>query len=87
MDSKSTDAVHLDHPDANEEERLKSLGKNIYGMRIYESLYRESTIKLPGSAFHNQHLNFYLEYVTEPIFFPSTLFMFDKMKNMQGMQR
>ena len=67
----------------DEEERLQSLGKSIYGMRIFQSLYRESAIKLPGSAFHNQHLNFYLEYDTEPIYLPSTLFMFDKTKNMQ----
>ena len=67
----------------DEEERLQSLGKSIYGMRIFQSLYKESAIKLPASAFHNQHLNFYLECDTESIYLPSTLFMFDRTKTMQ----
>ena len=44
--------------DCDEEERLQRFGKNVYGMRIFESLSKESAIKLPGSAFHNQHLKF-----------------------------
>ena len=70
--------------DTDEEERLQRLGKSIYGMRIFQSLYRESAIRTPGSAFHNQHLNFYLEDDTEPIYLPSILFMFDRTKNMQN---
>ena len=51
---------------------------------FFESLYKESAIKIPRSAFHNQYFNFYWEDDNEPIYFPSTLFMFNRTKNIQN---
>ena len=52
-------------------------------MHIFESLCRESTTEIPGSAFHNQYFNYYFDDDAEPIYFPSTLFIFDRTKNME----
>ena len=73
----------LGHVDTDEEEKLVSLGKDINDMHLYQSLYRESSTVIPGSAFHNQHLNYYPEDDSEPIYFPSTLFIFDRAKNIE----
>ena len=56
---------------------------------LLESLYQESAVLLPGSALHNQHINYYDHHEddmlrrprdTTPVFTPSKLYMFEKMK-------
>ena len=69
------------HEEANEKERLQRLGKDINVMGFMRLLYRESAIKLPGTAYHNQHLNFSLEGDAEPIYLPSKVFGFQSRKS------
>ena len=52
---------------------------------LLESLYQESAALLPGSALHNQHINYYNHSRygpndTTPVFTPSKLFLFENMK-------
>ena len=56
---------------------------------LLESLYQESAVPLPGSALHNQHINYYGHYMddlkkrprdTTPLFTPSKLYLFEGMK-------
>ena len=56
---------------------------------LFESLYQESAVPLPGSAFHNQHINYYSHYIddsrkrprdTTPVFTPSKLYIFSDME-------
>ena len=62
---------------------------------LLESLYQESAVPLPGSALHNQHINYYDHYRdndddddndqgrprdTTPVFTPSKLYVFNLMK-------
>ena len=51
----------------------------------FESLYRESAVPLPGSALHNQHINYYDHISAGPrdtttVFIPSKLYVFNSMK-------
>ena len=52
--------------------------------RLLESLYQESAVPLPGSALHNQHINYcdhrYEPRDTTPVFTPSKLYVFDDVK-------
>ena len=57
--------------DEENEEKLTKLGKNIDDFSFFESLYKESAVRLPGSALHNQHINIYHGNVTSPPFLPS----------------
>ena len=43
------------------EDKLKRLGKDINDISILDSFYKESTIQLSGTAFHNKHINYYRE--------------------------
>ena len=53
---------------------------------LLESLYQESAVPLPGSARHNQHINYYdhsgyyWDDDTTPMFTPSKLYLFNRMK-------
>ena len=56
---------------------------------LLESLYQESAVPLPGSALHNQHINYYSHIMddhekrprdTTPVFTPSKLYLFEGMK-------
>ena len=62
--------------DDHNEEKLRQLGKSVNDMRFFQSLYKESTVGLPGTAFHNQHMNFYFDGDVSPIYLPSRLFQF-----------
>ena len=62
--------------DEENEEKLTKLGKNIDDFSFFESLYKESTVRLPGSALHNQHANIYHGDVSSPPFLPSKSFEF-----------
>ena len=56
---------------------------------LFESLYRESDVSLPGSVLHNQHINYYDHWNdddeyrprdTTPVFTPSKLYVFSSME-------
>ena len=53
---------------------------------LLESLYQESTVPLPGSVLHNQHINYYNHLVDDnepretPVFTPSKLYVFGDME-------
>ena len=54
---------------------------------LLESLYQESAVPLPGSVFHNQHINYYDHPLddneprdTTPVFTPCKLYMFQHVK-------
>ena len=64
----------------NDQEKLSRLGKNINDIRFFQSLYKESTIVLPGTAFHNEHINCYFEGDASPVYLPSRIFLFYNMK-------
>ena len=66
--------------DDDNEEKLRRLGKNINDIRFFQSLYKESTIVLPGTAFHNEHINCYFEGDASPVYLPSRIFLFYNMK-------
>ena len=60
--------------------KLKRLGKGINNIDVCEILYRESTIELQGTAFHNQHINFYSANDVSPAYLPSKQFVFRSWK-------
>ena len=62
--------------DSDIQEKLKRLGKNINNIDVYETLYKESAIELPGTALHNQHINFYSGSDVSPAYLPSKEFVF-----------
>ena len=62
--------------DSDVEEKLKKEGKNVNNIEVYETLYKESAIQLPGTALHNQHINFYSESDVSPAYLPSKRFVF-----------
>ena len=43
--------------DKQKERHLASLGINVLDRRLYDSLYAESRVPLPGTPFHNHHVN------------------------------
>ena len=59
-----------------DEEKLRRLGKTVNDMNFFKSLYKESSITLAGTAFHNQHINFYIKGDISPVYIPSRLFQF-----------
>ena len=72
-----------------EEMRSKPIHGADIGTNIIESLYQESAVPLPGSARHNQHINYYCHDYDDwkkrpramtPVFTPSKLFVFKSMK-------
>ena len=65
--------------DDDDEEKLRRLGKNVNDVRFFQSLYKESTIELPGTAYHNQYINCYFEGDASPVYLPSRLFLFHNM--------
>ena len=66
------------------EEKLRRLGKNVKQVRFFQSLYKESTIELPGTAYHNQYINCYFEGDASPVYLPSRLFLFHNMNKSIG---
>ena len=62
--------------DSDIEDKLKREGKSINNFEVYEILYKESGIELPGTALHNQHINFYSGSDTSPVQIPSKQFVF-----------
>ena len=62
--------------DSDIEEKLKKEGKDINNIDVCETLYKESAIKLPGTALHNQHINFYSGSDVSPAYLPSKQFVF-----------
>ena len=66
------------------EEKLRRLGKNVQHVRFFQSLYKESTIELPGTAYHNQYINCYFEGDASPVYLPSRLFLFHNMNKSTG---
>ena len=62
--------------DSDIADKLKREGKYINNIKVYETLYKESTIQLPGTALHNQHINFYSESDVSPTYLPSKQFVF-----------
>ena len=62
--------------DSDIEEKLKRLGKTIFKNELFEALYRESAIELPGTALHNQHINFYSGSDVSAVYLPSKQFEF-----------
>ena len=74
------------------EHELGEMRSNLYidfGTSLLESLYQESAVLLPGSALHNQYINYYSHFIddwqkrprdTTPVFTPSKLYVFEEMK-------
>ena len=63
--------------DRNLEDKLERMGKNFTNINeLFEALYKESAVELPGTALHNQHVNFYSGRDVSPIYLPSKQFMF-----------
>ena len=69
--------------DDDNEGRLQNFGKDINDIRFFESLYKESKIRLPGTAFRIQHFNYYFEDDAEPIYLPSKMFLFQTTKRLR----
>ena len=67
--------------DDAKEETLKRLGKDTDVSDLLKSIYKESTINLPGTALYNQHINCYYADNHPPMYFPSKIYSFDGMKN------
>ena len=63
-------------PDEEKEEKLTKRGKNINDFSFFDSLYKESAVRLQGSALHNQHVNIYHGDVSSPPFLSSKSFEF-----------
>ena len=70
--------------DVDEAERqLTAQGKSPHGTSLFDSLYNESTVKLPGSAQHNRYINYYNHnhnHDTTKVYTPSRYYKFIKMK-------
>ena len=62
--------------DDENEQKLTKLGKDIDDFSFFESLYKESAVRLPGSALHNQHVNIYHGNCVSSPFLPSKSFEF-----------
>ena len=62
--------------DTDIEGKLKREGKNINNIEVYETFYKESAVELPGTALHNQHINFYSGIDVSPVYLPSKQFVF-----------
>ena len=45
--------------DEEVERQLEAQGKNLYDMSLFDSLYNESNVKLPGHARQNRYINDY----------------------------
>ena len=67
--------------DDDKEEKLKRLGKDLNVSDLLKAIYKESTIKLSGTALHNQHINYYYANNLPPMYFPSKIYSFDGMEN------
>ena len=60
------------------EDKLKRLDKDINDISILDSFYKESTIQLSGTAFHNKHINYYVRDDATLVYLPSKLFVFEE---------
>ena len=70
-------------------EHVLEKGSYIPDRSLFVSLYQESAVILPGSPFHNQHINYYNHDYDDrqgyprdatPVFTPCKLYVFDSMK-------
>ena len=69
--------------DEEAERQLKEEGKNSGDMSLFDSLYRESTVQLPGRPLRNQYINQYNHLYdddTTPVYRPSQFYDFAYMK-------
>ena len=66
--------------DEDNEEMIIRMGKNIHDFSLFESIYKESVMRLPGSALHNQHVNIYHGDDATPLFLPSESFEFQQIE-------
>ena len=63
--------------------QLEAQGKSETDLSLFDDLYRESTVPLPGHHYHNQYLNFYKHRTrinTTPITTPSRWYEFTNIK-------
>ena len=74
--NKFCEEMAFEKIDVDQEIRLKKLGKKIEDLKFFKLMYKESTVSLPGTSHHNQHMNWYLADDTLPIFLPSRQFFF-----------
>ena len=61
------------------ERKLKAEGKNKNDMSLFDSLYKESRVQLPGRPLHNQYINYYNHLYAEhttPVYKPSQYYRF-----------
>ena len=70
--------------DKEAERQLKDEGKDQYDMSLFDSLYKESRVPLPGRPLHNNYINYYShargEDDTTPVYRPSQYYEFGAMK-------
>ena len=65
------------------ERQLKAEGKNKFDINLFDPLYRESRVQLPGRPLHNTYINYYNhrdDEDTTPVYRPSQYYGFVSMK-------
>ena len=76
---KEVKEVRTGKSDEEEERELTAQGKSPYDRSLFDSLYNESTVKLPGSAQHNRYINCCNQDRTK-VYTPSQYYEFVAMK-------
>ena len=76
--NRMTKLLRSGHVDDDIEDKLKRMGKDINDISVLESFYKESTVELSGTAFHNKHINYYVGHDATPVYLPSKLFVFEE---------
>ena len=69
--------------DKQREKDLRSQGEDVLDKRLYNSLYAESKVPLPGKPFHNHHINLFNDKEdnqNQAITILSKVYWFDNMK-------
>ena len=59
---------------------MRSSGRPSVKKDLYQSLYTESKMQLPGDALHNPWINWYEGFDKTPLFIPSRFYGFQHMK-------
>ena len=75
--------LRTDYIDEEAERRLKAQGKDPLDMSLFDSLYNESSVKLPGHARHYRYINKYnhkYNHHMTPVYTPSRYCEFWNMK-------
>ena len=60
--------------------KMRSIHRLSVNSDLYQSLYTESKIQLPGDALHNPWINWYEGFDKTPLFIPSRFYGFEEMK-------